>query len=286
MNMLASTSNSSTALGGWTVLQLSKIRNNRSVSSSFSLRISATCDDRPHGPSCIYVGPLQTATQETLEALYSQARDAYYKGEPLIVDDMFDRVELKLKWYGSKSVVKYPRCSIRRQSTYADAEEDLSMVFTLASAWTLFFAFGSSAMVGPMFCSINLAYQNAFNLGLSYGSQASQLSPLFMVNTIIFMALGFVIGYPVASASVKTLQGLWRNDLAALKGSCPNCGEEVFAFVRTDKANNSPHRAKCHVCECLLEFRTEVEQSTSRFGRQWVYGRIYLVRKSRRQREL
>lgn len=122
MNMLASTSNSSTALGGWTVLQVSKIRNNRSVSSSFSLRICATCDDRPHGPSCIYVGPLQTATQETLEALYSQARDAYYRGEPLIVDDMFDRVELKLKWYGSKSVVKYPRCSIRRQSTYADAE--------------------------------------------------------------------------------------------------------------------------------------------------------------------
>lgn len=72
MNMLASTSNSSTALGGWTVLQVSKIRNNRSVSSSFSLRICATCDDRPHGPSCIYVGPLQTATQETLEALYSQ----------------------------------------------------------------------------------------------------------------------------------------------------------------------------------------------------------------------
>ncbi|PNX62908.1 PGR5-like protein, partial [Trifolium pratense] len=98
MNMLPSTSGTTTttttALGGWTVLQLSKIRSNRSVSSSssFSLRISATCDDRPHGPSCIYVGPLQTATQETLEALYSQARDAYYRGEPLIVDDMFDRV--------------------------------------------------------------------------------------------------------------------------------------------------------------------------------------------------
>ncbi|WJX74441.1 hypothetical protein P8452_58093 [Trifolium repens] len=290
MNMLPSTSGTTTttttALGGWTVLQLSKIRNNRSVSSSFSLRISATCDDRPHGPSCIYVGPLQTATQETLEALYSQARDAYYRGEPLIVDDMFDRIELKLKWYGSKSVVKYPRCSIRRQSTYADAEEDLSMVFTLASTWALFFAFGSSACVGPMFYTINLAYQNATNLGLSYGSHASELKPLFMVNSIIFMALGFIIGYPVASASVKVLQGLWRNDLAALKGSCPNCGEEVFAFVKTDKANNSPHRAKCHVCECLLEFRTEVEQSTSRFGRQWVYGRIYLVRRSRRQREL
>ncbi|XP_004486996.1 uncharacterized protein [Cicer arietinum] len=270
------------------LLQLSKIRrSNRSVSNSFSLRISATCDDRSHAPSCIYVGPLQTATKETLEALYSQARDAYYSGEPLIVDDMFDRVELKLKWFGSKSVVKYPRCSIRRQSTYSDAQEDLSMVFALASTWTLIFAFGSSACVGPMLYTVTLAYQNAFDLGLSYGtSQASELRPLFMVNTVIFMALGFVIGYPVASASVKVLEGLWRNGLAALKGSCPNCGEEVFAFVRTDKANNSPHRAQCHVCECLLEFRTEVEQSTSRFGRQWVYGRIYLVRRSRRQREL
>ncbi|KAI4334531.1 hypothetical protein L6164_019214 [Bauhinia variegata] len=103
-------------------------RNNRS-SASFSVRISsksngvsATCDDRAAGPYCIYVGPIDTASKETLEALYSQARDAYYSGEPLIVDDMFDRVELKLRWYGSKSVVKYPRCSIRRQSTYADAE--------------------------------------------------------------------------------------------------------------------------------------------------------------------
>jgi hypothetical protein len=72
-----------------------------------------------------------------------------------------------------------------------------------------------------------LSLPNATNLGLSYGSHASELKPLFMVNTIIFMALGFIIGYPVASASVKVLQGLWRNDLAALKGSCPNCGDEV-----------------------------------------------------------
>ena len=38
---------------------------------------------------------------------------------------MFEFVELnqlKLRWLGSKSVVKYPRCSIRRQSTYSDAE--------------------------------------------------------------------------------------------------------------------------------------------------------------------
>ncbi|XP_027342421.1 uncharacterized protein LOC113855127 isoform X3 [Abrus precatorius] len=244
------------------VVQLSRIRSNRPL-SFFSVRASATCDDRPRGPSCIYVGPLHSASKETLEALYSQ---------------------LKLKWYGSKSVVKYPRCSIRRQSTYSDAEEDLSMALALACTWSLFLALGCSACVGPILYS----HKNAFDSGLSYGSRASGLGLLFMVNSIIFMVLGLLIGYPVASASVKVLQGLWRNDLVALKGSCPNCGEEVFAFVRTDKANNnSPHRSDCHVCECLLEFRTKVEkQSVSRLGRQWVYGRIYLVRRSRRQREL
>lgn len=33
-----------------------------------------------------------------------------------------DSEQLKLRWYGSDSVVKYPRCSLRRQSVYADAE--------------------------------------------------------------------------------------------------------------------------------------------------------------------
>ncbi|KAG1339235.1 putative PGR5-like protein 1B, chloroplastic [Cocos nucifera] len=76
----------------------------------------------PKGPSCLFVGPIETASKEMLEALYQQARDSYYSGNPLIIDDMFDKVELKLRLYGSKSVVKYPRCSLRRQSTYADAE--------------------------------------------------------------------------------------------------------------------------------------------------------------------
>ncbi|XP_045826607.1 PGR5-like protein 1B, chloroplastic [Trifolium pratense] len=266
-------------------------RTNRHSRISFSAnnhhRVSATTS--AEGPSCIFVGPLETANKETLEALYCQARDAYYSGEPLILDDMFDRVELKLRWFGSKSVVKYPRCSIRRQSTYADAEEDLSMVLALASTWTVFLAFGSLACLGPISYTVGMAYQNAFDSGLSYRSQASAFEFLASVNSILFIVLGFVIGYPVASASVKILHGLWRNDLAALRGACPNCGEEVFAFVRMDRNFDSPHRTDCHVCECLLEFRTNVEQSVSRLGRQWVYGRIYLVSprgRSRRQRQL
>ncbi|XP_051134693.1 PGR5-like protein 1B, chloroplastic [Andrographis paniculata] len=239
---------------------------------------------RREGPSCIFVGPVETASQENLEALYRQAREAYYSGEPLIVDDMFDRVELKLRWYGSKYVVKYPRCSLRRQSTYADAEEDPSQVFALASVWLLILGFGCSACLVPIVYTLSQAYQDAFSPDI-YISPLSAQGFFSTLNAMLVMVFGSIIGYPIALSSVGALQGLWKNDLVALKGACPNCGEEVFAFVRSDPSNHSPQRAECHVCESSLEFRTKVEQSTSRPGRRWVYGRIYLIRsRSRHQR--
>ncbi|CAN6806558.1 unnamed protein product [Brassica oleracea] len=38
------------------------------------------------------------------------------------------------------------------------------------------------------------------------------------------------------------------------------------------------------LCECTLEFRTKVEKSASGLGIKWVYGRIYLVSRPRRDR--
>uniref|UniRef100_A0A9I9DLX2 PGR5-like protein 1B, chloroplastic n=1 Tax=Cucumis melo TaxID=3656 RepID=A0A9I9DLX2_CUCME len=262
----------------------------------------SSSDNLAQGPSCIFVGPIETATQETLEALYLQARDAYYSGQPLILDDMFDRVELKLRWYGSKSVVKYPRCSLRRQSTYSDAElyvtyKLLKFIFNPINEGTLSLMYcGVCYTVG---CYGECNGTDPLSLGLSYNTHGSPFEFLSAINAILFMAFGSLIGYPIATASVGVLQGLWRNDLVALKGACPNCGEEydlyvkgkdmfnVFAFVRSDRANGSPHRSDCHVCECLLEFRIKFEKSSTKLGRQWVYGRIYLVRrKSRHQRLL
>uniref|UniRef100_A0A803KRW5 Uncharacterized protein n=1 Tax=Chenopodium quinoa TaxID=63459 RepID=A0A803KRW5_CHEQI len=240
------------------------------------------------GPSCIFVGPVETASQETLEALYRQ---------------------LKLRWYGSKYVMKYPRCSLRRQSTYADAQceasaiilrcddddvaklhqcdgqEDPSQVFALASVWFLILAFGGAVCLVPMLYTINLAYQDALNSETVYSSHPAAVEFLGMLNTVLFILLGSIIGCPIASASARALQGLWRNDLVALKGACPNCGEEVFAFVRSDHSHSSSHRSDCHVCECRLEFRTKAEQSISKLGRRWVHGRVYLIsdRRSRRR---
>ncbi|KAL9271296.1 PGR5-like protein [Drosera capensis] len=213
------------------------------------------------GPSCIFVANVETESQETLEALYRQARDAYYNGTPLILDDMFDRVELKLRSYGSQSVVKYPRCSIRRQSTYSDAEEDLSQVLVLASVWILILSFGSSVCLAPILYTCNVAYQETLNAGSHYDNQPPFMEYLHMLNEVLFVVLGCLIGTPIASASVGALQRLWRNDLVGLKGACPNCGEQVFAFVRTNQHNNSSHRATCHVCSSVLEYRTKVEET-------------------------
>ncbi|XP_015692738.2 PGR5-like protein 1B, chloroplastic [Oryza brachyantha] len=228
------------------------------------------------GPSCLFVGPIETASQEMLEALYHQARDSYYSGQPLIVDDMFDKVELKLRVYGSPSVVKYPRCSLKRQSTYADAEEDKSMFMALSSIWMLLFLFGTSAFLVPSLCILSLTFGDAFGARyLLYG--AKSFDAITRANDMVLIGLGYLIGYPIASASAGALQGLLTNNLVALKGSCPNCGEQVFAFVKTDNSIKAPHRAECHVCGCPLEYRTKVEKSLSG-PRTWVYGRVYLVK--------
>lgn len=266
-----------------------RIITSRSSRAPFSINISGRINSflaraqrgsLSEAPLCIFVGPVETASKETLEALYRQAREAYYSGKPLIVDDMFDRIELKLRWYGSKDVVKYPRCSLRMQSTYADAQEDPSQAVALASVWLLFLCIGGTACFVPLIYTIGQAYQEAFNSGYTYSSQISSIDSLAMLNGMLFMVLGSML----ASASAGALQRLWKNDLVALKGACPNCGEEVFAFVRSNQSNNAPHRADCHVCSCSLEFRTKVEQSICSPGRQWVYGRIYLKRQRSRSR--
>ncbi|ESQ42418.1 hypothetical protein EUTSA_v10014435mg [Eutrema salsugineum] len=231
-------------LGSCSIAELSRLINRAGV--PFSVRISTRRSRtrghgggftartlREEGPSCIFVGPIDSARKETLEALYRQARDAYYNGKPLIVDDMFDRVELKLRWYGSKSVVKYPRCSLLRQSTYADAEDDASQVLLLATIWILILLFGSSACVLPAMYGLGLVYGgDPFDSGLVYTGQLSSSVPLLSkFNGILLTVLGPAFGYPIASSAMRVLEGLWRNDLTALKGDCPNCGEEVKSFV-------------------------------------------------------
>ncbi|KAI0495600.1 hypothetical protein KFK09_021902 [Dendrobium nobile] len=274
---LAHASSSSFAGGGaaaWLLrwharLSSARARANRSISKAIVVA-------EAEGPSCLFVGSIETASKEMLEALYQQARDSYYSGKPLIFDDMFDKVELKLRSYGSKSVVKYPRCSLMRQSTYADAEEDPSQVLALATVWILLLALGSSAYLIPTILTISIALEDGFSSKSFISSRNYPFDLVPMLNNALFTVFGFAIGYPIASSSVLALKDLWMKHLVALKGACPNCGEEVFAFVKAENSILFPQGTQCHVCKSRLEFRGKVERSISRPEQRWVYGRVYL----------
>lgn len=142
----------------------------------------------------------------------------------------------------------------------------------------LILAFGSSACLLPVIYVVGLAYQHVLSSEVSRGGQLAGMEFFSIVNGILVIMLGCAIGFPVASASIEVLHGLWRKDLVALRGACPNCGEEVFAFLKSDKSISNPHRASCHICDCSLEFRTKIETPQAKSWRRLVYGRIYLVK--------
>uniref|UniRef100_A0A0A9D5E9 Uncharacterized protein n=1 Tax=Arundo donax TaxID=35708 RepID=A0A0A9D5E9_ARUDO len=151
------------------------------------------------------------------------------------------------------------------------------MFMALSSIWLSLLLFGTSAFLVPSLYTLSLAFGDTFGARyLLYGAKSVDM--ITRVNDLALLGLGYLVGYPIASASVGALQGLLSNNLVALRGSCPNCGEQVFAFVKIDKSIRAPHRAECHVCECPLEYRTKIEKSLSGPRRNWVYGRVYLVK--------
>ena len=80
-------------------------------------------------------------------------------------------------------------------------QEDISQALALASIWIIFLAIGSSVCLLPIGYTVGLAYQHAFGSGLSYSSQAPVIGFLASVNAILFMAVGALVGYPIASSS-------------------------------------------------------------------------------------
>ena len=121
------------------------------------------------------------------------------------MEDNEARLKESLLNYRRKVLVKEGMCIYlgffsRILNDVVVGQEDLSMIFALASTWAMFHAFGSLACVGPISYTIGMAYQNAFDSGLSLGSQTSGLGFLALVNSLIFVGMCFVIGYPVASA--------------------------------------------------------------------------------------
>ena len=80
-------------------------------------------------------------------------------------------------------------------------QEDPSQVFALASVWFLILAFGGLVCLVPVLYTINLAYQDTIISETAHSSQPAAIEFIGMLNSILLMLLGSVIGCPIASAS-------------------------------------------------------------------------------------
>ncbi|MCO5573424.1 hypothetical protein L7F22_027195 [Adiantum nelumboides] len=145
-------------------------------------------------------------------------------------------MHVRLRWYGSKLVMKYPRCSLKRLSVYADAEVDNSQVMVLASIWTIFLALGLVAALGPPACALNKVCKEAVLDQFFHHSHTLTSDIGSTLNLAVFIAVGLAIGVPISTAALGALKGLWKGDLVALKGSCPSCGEEVRNLLFVNSA--------------------------------------------------
>ena len=76
------------------------------------------------------------------------------------------------------------------------------MFMALSSIWMLLLLFGTSALLVPTFHTLSRAFGDAFGMRfLLYGSKS--LDGVTRMNDMVLIGLGYLIGYPVASASGK-----------------------------------------------------------------------------------
>ena len=76
------------------------------------------------------------------------------------------------------------------------------MFMALSSIWMLLLLFGTSAFLVPSLYTLSLAFGDAFGARyLLYGTKS--LDAITRVNDLALVGLGYLVGYPIASASGK-----------------------------------------------------------------------------------
>lgn len=177
----------------------------------------------------------------------------YYDGRPIVADAVFDELELRLRQMRSSVVRKYPRCSLHRSGPmYADADEDPSQQWALRCIWRVLAAGGMALTSIPLATAIHA------HLATTPGSMSAPPSLAMAAASLLSLAVGF----PVVSTCLEACRKMSSGHTHAVRGQCPSCGEDVFAFlssegrpVRPDGRAFLREHAECHVCDQKLEFR-------------------------------
>lgn len=279
------------------------------VGNGIVRRKKVTCaggmrETEKEAPSCTFVPPLEQCEQQELERLYKEAKEKYFSGSAIVSDSFYDKLEDLLRQRGSDLVRKYPRCSLSKSRyTYSDAEFDKDGLDGLLAVWGAM-ALGGVAMVlqvaartGFVFARLlgGIGWEIGAEAGLweglglgsedamAVGTNEGSLTPLHTI--------GLLAALPILSVSGKSLLQLAKGNVVALKGQCPGCSEEVYAYV-SPLVNQQQirHRCDCHNCGRSLVFELKViEEDKVRgkwnvlfgMGRTKCYGRIYLLSDAR-----
>jgi hypothetical protein len=98
------------------------------------------------------------------------------------------------------------------------------MFMALSSIWMLLLLFGTSAFLVPSLYTLSLAFGDAFGARyLLYGTKS--LDAITRVNDLALVGMGYLVGYPIASASGKKLilsAGIWSFTFTISCGNIPH----------------------------------------------------------------
>jgi hypothetical protein len=85
-----------------------------------------------------------------------------------------------------------------------------------------------------------------------------------------------LVGLGLSQRGVEKLLETRKGGTLAMTGECPNCNEQVFAFMDT-KRGQSKERCECHVCGRKIVFEATFERVESSKWKVAGKGRVYLV---------
>ncbi|CAN1147469.1 PGR5-like protein 1A, chloroplastic [Linum perenne] len=164
------------------------------------------------------------------EQRFLEASMAYVSGNPIMNDEEYDKLKLRLKTEGSDIVVEGPRCSLRSRKVYSDLTVDYLKMFLLNVPATV------------------IALGLFFFLDDVTGFEITYLLELPEPFSFIFTWFAAV---PVIVWSALSLTNAILKDFVILKGPCPNCGTEngsFFGSILSISSGGTTNNLKCSDC--------------------------------------
>jgi len=204
--------------------------------------------------------------------MYTHAKEEFHSGQAIVDDAHFDSLERRLRALDSETVQRGPRCSLRRMRTYSDAVPDSEQLASLYGVWRTLGATAALLAAGGISRILSIPEDGAM---------------------AVVVATAAVLGaMPMGMAAKRSLTRLDSGAVAALRGPCPSCGEEVYTFIDLParvKAIEAKamtggrpfevtRASECHVCGSNIVFVASPLEETKSAG---LYGRIYVKGRGR-----